>query len=93
MIVKGPGPAPQAIFADEADAANPAKPISVRRRVAEVTLLFEDMRRSPLRTPLLRIDGGFDSNKGTSEQTEIASMERYGFGGGRVLPVRSPIPL
>src|SRR6266699_7292923 len=38
------GSALQAIFAAEANAASPVKPIRVRRRVAEVTLLFEDMR-------------------------------------------------
>src|ERR1051326_4223244 len=49
LIKKGPGWAPQAIFKAEADAASPAKPITVRRRVVGVTSLFEDMRRSPCR--------------------------------------------
>src|SRR2546422_11641998 len=47
LITKGPGPVPQAIFNAEADAASPAKPIRLRRRVSGVTLLFEDMRRPP----------------------------------------------
>jgi hypothetical protein len=38
------GSALQAIFAAEATAASPVKPIRVRRRAAEVALLFVDMR-------------------------------------------------
>src|ERR1700676_3194225 len=47
LIVIPPFEAPDLVSAPKADAANPAKPTMVRRRVAEVTLFFEDMIRSP----------------------------------------------
>src|SRR5882672_12378991 len=71
----------QAIFAAEADAASPAKPIRVRRRDVRVTLLFEDMRRSP--------KGEYGSGAGESHGAQ-ATGRRMKTGDGRFRGRPSP---
>src|SRR3977135_3573553 len=60
--------APDLVSAPKADTASPAKPIMVWRRLARVTLFFEDMRRLSFRP---------DRNQYTEKFSYLMSCQQF----------------